>query len=205
MKTAAQKTHDRLLNCAASLFDENGYTEVTVDDICQAAKVSRATFYNHFSGKEDLAHAFYTQEQVYSPSNVAWVISAATPLERLIRAHMCYFRHPTVSCAFDVYIARCQYLITHISASSLTNEGYSIGIFLPLVQQAREAGEIQATGELTALVQTFSFFQFGYDISWVLNGRISPYAPGLARGLRHIYGVPDHIPVETYIENCLKP
>lgn len=39
---------------AKVLFNEYGFDRVTVDDICEAAKVSKSTFYNLYKSKEDL-------------------------------------------------------------------------------------------------------------------------------------------------------
>jgi AcrR family transcriptional regulator len=43
-----------LADAASELFLENGYDGTTVDQIAQRAGVSRATFFNYFSGKADL-------------------------------------------------------------------------------------------------------------------------------------------------------
>lgn len=43
-----------LADAASELFLENGYAGTTVDQIAQRAGVSRATFFNYFSGKADL-------------------------------------------------------------------------------------------------------------------------------------------------------
>jgi AcrR family transcriptional regulator len=53
-----QRKHDsreRLLAAAVTLFCENGYICVSVEDIAFAAGVSRITFYRHFGTKADLA------------------------------------------------------------------------------------------------------------------------------------------------------
>jgi AcrR family transcriptional regulator len=49
-----RETHESLVRAAHSLFLERGYEETTVDDIVEAADVSRATFFNHFPGKSAL-------------------------------------------------------------------------------------------------------------------------------------------------------
>ena len=47
-------TRQRISDVATRLFFERGFDEVKVDEIAEAADVSRMTVFNHFSRKEDL-------------------------------------------------------------------------------------------------------------------------------------------------------
>ncbi len=49
-------TQIRIQEAASDLFQRRGYNATSVDDIAEAARVVKATFYYHFSGKE----AIYT-------------------------------------------------------------------------------------------------------------------------------------------------
>ncbi|WP_157237377.1 TetR/AcrR family transcriptional regulator [Promicromonospora sukumoe] len=59
-KTAdgASEARERLLRTASQLFYAEGIHVVGVDRIVAAAGVTRATFYRHFPGKEDLVEAY---------------------------------------------------------------------------------------------------------------------------------------------------
>jgi TetR/AcrR family transcriptional regulator, transcriptional repressor for nem operon len=48
-------TRELLLEAATEIIRTKGYSATTVDDICENAKVSKGTFFHHFSSKEDLA------------------------------------------------------------------------------------------------------------------------------------------------------
>jgi AcrR family transcriptional regulator len=56
---AAQKldTRHRLLHAAQRLFARQGVEATTVDQIAREASTSRANFYLHFTGKDDVLHA----------------------------------------------------------------------------------------------------------------------------------------------------
>jgi len=44
----------RIVESAVALFDEKGFADVTVADICERAGVANKTFFNHFPSKGDL-------------------------------------------------------------------------------------------------------------------------------------------------------
>ena len=58
----ASEPRARLLRTASELFYRDGIHSVGVDRIVDAAGVTRATFYRHFPGKEDLVQAYLEGE-----------------------------------------------------------------------------------------------------------------------------------------------
>jgi AcrR family transcriptional regulator len=48
----AAETRLRLFRCALQLFAERGFSNVTVEDITEAADVGKGTFFNYFEGKD---------------------------------------------------------------------------------------------------------------------------------------------------------
>jgi len=57
MRTARAEsvTKDKLLDAARELMLEKGYTATSVDDVCEAAGLTKGSFFHYFEGKEDLA------------------------------------------------------------------------------------------------------------------------------------------------------
>jgi AcrR family transcriptional regulator len=49
-----QQTRDRIAKVALALFLERGYDETTLDDIAEAADVSRRTIFAYYDSKEDI-------------------------------------------------------------------------------------------------------------------------------------------------------
>lgn len=52
-------SRESLLSAAAVLFGRSGYSPVSVEDIVQAAGLSRMTFYRHFRGKAEVASMLF--------------------------------------------------------------------------------------------------------------------------------------------------
>jgi AcrR family transcriptional regulator len=50
----AEQTKQKLYKNAIKLFQEKGYSAVTVEEICKKSNVSKGAFYVHFSSKHDI-------------------------------------------------------------------------------------------------------------------------------------------------------
>ncbi|MEV4278463.1 TetR/AcrR family transcriptional regulator [Actinoplanes xinjiangensis] len=60
---------DRIVAAAVHLFATRDYDEVTVADVCAAAKVSKRYFYDHFTDRADLLFRVHTEQN-------AWLLAA---------------------------------------------------------------------------------------------------------------------------------
>ncbi|HEY7935042.1 MAG TPA: TetR family transcriptional regulator [Solirubrobacteraceae bacterium] len=54
-------TRQALLDAARTLFGERGYAATSIDDVAQAAKVTKGALYHHYNGKQELFGAVYEQ------------------------------------------------------------------------------------------------------------------------------------------------
>ena len=54
MPRSAEQTRSRILDAAYKLFRRQGYSRVTMDDIAEAAKLTKRTLYHHFESKDQL-------------------------------------------------------------------------------------------------------------------------------------------------------
>ncbi|NII55141.1 TetR/AcrR family transcriptional regulator [Luteibacter sp. SG786] len=80
-----QKTAVRasLIEAGLRLFVATGYDRVSVDDIAEAAGVSRRTFFNYFAGKEDIVFAWAEKARQALIDLVAHGDRALSPRELL--------------------------------------------------------------------------------------------------------------------------
>ena len=56
-----ERARRRLLDAAAAVFDERGYSEASLEEVARRAGVSRALIYHHFGSKEGLLLALHQE------------------------------------------------------------------------------------------------------------------------------------------------
>lgn len=55
MNSVTHQSKTKLLDAALQVIRTRGYSATTVEDICNAAGVTKGSFFHHFKGKQDLA------------------------------------------------------------------------------------------------------------------------------------------------------
>jgi TetR/AcrR family transcriptional repressor of nem operon len=80
------QSKSKLLNAALQVIRARGYNATRVEDICEAAGLTKGSFFHHFSGKEDLALAAADHWSSMTGGLFAQAPyhRAASPLERLL-------------------------------------------------------------------------------------------------------------------------
>jgi len=82
----------RVMDAANALFVEHGFTAVSMQQIANAAQITKATLYHHFRSKEDLFAAVVLEATAQSKDDIAKAIAeGGTPDEQLARAAMHVF------------------------------------------------------------------------------------------------------------------
>src|SRR5579862_5266502 len=87
--TRPQPVHEskfKILDAALIVFRSKGFTATTIDDICEAASLTKGSFFHHFKSKEDLAiaSAEYWSFVTGAIFDSAPYHSFPDPLERLL-------------------------------------------------------------------------------------------------------------------------
>jgi AcrR family transcriptional regulator len=76
-------TRQALLDAARTLFGERGYTATSIDDVAQAANVTKGAFYHHYNGKQELFAAVYEQVKREVSEHAATAFLEPDPWEDL--------------------------------------------------------------------------------------------------------------------------
>ena len=79
------KLADTITAAAIRLFRENGFDEVSVNDICQEAGIARSSFYRVFSNKKEIIRYVLENTQSRSIVGIGDIVSAENDFERMWR------------------------------------------------------------------------------------------------------------------------
>ena len=95
----ATPTRDRLLDAAAGVFLQHGYSSASMEQVRQAAGVSNGSLYHHFPTKAELADALYVQTlHDFHGALLAAVrgdVEAEAGVKALVRAYVSWVvKHP---------------------------------------------------------------------------------------------------------------
>jgi AcrR family transcriptional regulator len=175
-----QQTADRLVATAWSLFEAQGFDNVTMEAIADAADVAKGTLYNHFPVKEALlCQAFHQQLQQQRPRLLEALdqLPAGTPRLRGFFSIIAEWSE-----------ARRDYL-PHYLRSRMTDQGRNRNqrsgtdrIFTLLIEAGIESGEFRSELSPTFAVHYLSFLFFGALVRW-LDQPDSPLMEELERML----------------------
>ncbi|MEV5842254.1 helix-turn-helix domain-containing protein [Streptomyces sp. NPDC051985] len=170
-----RRTHLRLLEAAVEVFAETSFLDARMEDIAQAAGVTRATVYAHFPGKADIINAlvervYALMEEAYAelsalprwtrPGIRAWLDDAQTRWEQ-----MAPIRRVTNAAAPDALRSRAAGRVQYIEA----HERY-VGLLIEPSERWRDVDPAEARQRaLMAVLQTESFFSAWIAVGWRLD------------------------------------
>jgi AcrR family transcriptional regulator len=98
----AEATRRAVLDAARALFGRQGYAQTSVDEIADAARVTKGAVYHHFSGKEALFRAVYAEVEAEAQARVvAAGDPEAPPVDQIVAMMNAY-----LDAALDVEIRR---------------------------------------------------------------------------------------------------
>lgn len=85
-ESARHESKTRILNAALHVIRAKGYTATRVEDVCEAAGLTKGSFFHHFDSKEELALAAadYWSEITSALFAAAPYHQPADPLDRLL-------------------------------------------------------------------------------------------------------------------------
>ena len=142
-----QNSRDKLLDAATRLFHENGYQAVTVNDICEAAQLTKGAFYHHFDSKETL------YQHLYTPQLDAY-LSAHFSIPENADGKTLLLSLADATLSFSEEIGR---EMTSLSITVMLNRGTS---------QSQAEKTLQCEGNECELMLIYSCLMVGFLVKW---------------------------------------
>lgn len=176
MSKAAKSTRSRIVSSAWKLFYMNGYDGTTIDDIVEAANVSKGSFYHYFEGKESLINSIsYLFDEAYESLLDTIEDSSLSPIDQLVTM--------TKESFFMIENTVPVHLLTRIMSSQLTSKADShlldpdrpyFHIVRKIVIEAKDTGVFKEDYSVNEICQAYALFERGLMYDWcVSNGNYS--------------------------------
>jgi AcrR family transcriptional regulator len=139
----ASNQRERLLEAVAGVTAELGYSETTVADIHAAAAVSRKTFYEHFSNKEDVFLAAYDELSKRLLDHVEAALLEARSFEEGVTGCLGAFLEFVVS--EPAFAQMCIVEVLSAGPEALERRNQTMRAFADLVERGAALGAPDAT------------------------------------------------------------
>src|ERR1044071_7356436 len=143
----ATGSRDRILEVALDQFYRRGYLATSVDDIIEAAGVSKSNFYYHFKSKEELGIEVVTQRRRQLEERVASILVAGLPSPKArLEAFMNQIAeaHTSTGCPFGNLVAEMSEHSEKLRCLLSDMFGDLAKIIEMVVANGQKAGELRA-------------------------------------------------------------
>ncbi len=202
----AQVTREKLLKAAIKLVNRDGMKQLTVRNICDEAGLSTGSFYNLFSGKEDLI-SYYLKYAFVPYREKALVESEPyNPIERILiiyRAYVVYCKDMGLEFVSGLYASNHNPFFDFLHRDS--DDDFIIATVRSYIDEAKKQGLIRKEVDTDESLLRIAAASTGLLFYWcVFNGKIDleyEVDAAIATYLRSIAIDPDTViglePLET--------
>lgn len=172
--TRAQVTREKLLKAAIKLVNRDGMKQLTVRNICDEAGLSTGSFYNLFSGKEDLIS--YYLKYAFTPYREKALEESEkyNPVERCLviyRAFVRYCKDMGIEFVSGLYASNHNPFFDFMHRD--TQDDFIIATVRVYIEEAKELGLIREDVETNEVLLRIAAASTGLLFYWcVFDGKI---------------------------------
>lgn len=175
MPKRRQSTKSRIVKAAWSLFYRKGYDSTTVEDIINASKTSKGTFYHYFKGKESLLNSLsYLFDQKYE--ELAGTIDPGMSA----RDKLLFLNHELfhmIETSVDIHLLAYLYssqLITKDKKSLSDRKRFYFKWITEILEEGLKNGEFAGTSSAEDLMGIYAMYERALLYDWALfKGKVS--------------------------------
>ncbi|ETA80070.1 TetR/AcrR family transcriptional regulator [Youngiibacter fragilis] len=163
--TESMSKRFEILDCAIELFRKEGYSNVTINQICAAANVSKTTFYYYYKSKDSLIADFYSKTNYNVKEQLLSILSADNELDQLW--NICDMYIQPISDAGpeivrELYINNMKKDVLAIAPRDI----YMKDVMITLMKRAKSSGKIQNPASAEELYETLVYLIDGVAFIW---------------------------------------
>lgn len=175
MAKKRQSTKSRIVKAAWNLFYKNGYDNTTVEEIINASKTSKGTFYHYFKGKEALLNTLsnlFDQKYEELSSVIDPKLSAYDKL-LFLNHELFYMIETSVDIHLLAYLYSSQ-LITKDKKSLSDKKRFYFRWMTEIIQEGLDNKEFSNSSTAEELMNIYAMYERALLYDWALfKGKFS--------------------------------
>ena len=158
-------TKDKISEAALSLFQEKGYGNVSVSDICRACNITRGTFYYHFKSKDDTLYDIYEPSHEIVLHDLKKILNKDSYIEQFYNLHSIYLQRN-----LDIGPQITKLIIKRYidKSAEVTSSQFDVtyDLYVSLINKAQDAGEILSKVPAEILGETAVHITYSLVLKW---------------------------------------
>ena len=174
---------------ALRLFQERGYENVTVQDICDACEITKPTFYRYVPSKEELLLEVYDDITIRLSQRLLEVAGSGNYWEQLVTCFDTLYQESSKLGAglFS------QAMIANLQEDRHTFDmrPYLTEVAVDIIRRAQEAGQVRNLAPAERLYEAASHMFSGYELLWCIRRGATSWREDLLASLEAIFEVPE--------------
>lgn len=183
-KIQALETKTKIYNIAIKLLGTYGYDNVSIEQICKKSQVSKGTFYHHFTAKEDIIMALYSEEYECLLNNIKDIhlSSVLDELVEIICLQVKYAEGKGLDIVKQVYKSQIDYGNKLMSSKNV----FLHELLSEIVQSGQKNNEIRKDMSSEEIINCLIRLSHGIIYDWCLNNGNYPIEDVTRKSLSYI-------------------
>lgn len=169
------ETRDRILDAAEDVFNESGYSNTTLNEIAEAAGVTRGAIYWHFKNKEDLFQAMCLRIRVPMDALIEGIVEKGVndPIAQLSRTHetimLEVINNPHYRKVLNILFHKCEFTreTDQIVIQQKERHTYSRNIIRTILVNAQKKAQLPADLDIELACNLLGFMFRGLLADWL--------------------------------------
>lgn len=172
-ETKKRETRRAIMQAAMTLFSEKGFEKTSIEELARTAGIGKGTVYGYFPTKSDILHAFCEDELECLRHELTENADKGVPiLTQMVRIYMAEFMKITENREFArIFMQQTVFPRDVDLDRHLENENNYFSLLFPLLEKAKERGELRPEMDLLHITGHFYGLYLLLVSAW-FTGRI---------------------------------
>lgn len=162
------ETKQKIFSTALVLFDQKGYDNVTINDICHQIGLTKGAFYHHFNSKSDILIMKYKFNES-SLLKYYHSISSELPLQKLDKIINRFINYPKLTSLEEMKSSFKVQIDSHYQEFVGGDSAVQKSILIKIIEEGQATGDIRDDLRAELLADIIIRYKFGLYIEWCIK------------------------------------